>query len=74
MAKVKSRKDNRGSALRKGESQRSSDLMYASDLGKLRDKQDKLKKDQLDGLDLYAAGNATLNFVFDRYMSMKYNL
>lgn len=28
----------------------------------------------MDGLDVYAAGEATLNFVFDRYISMKHNL
>lgn len=85
----KARKDNRGRVLRKGESQRTSDLrymytytdpfgkrryIYARDLQALRQKEDKLKKDQLDGLDIYAAGNATLNFVFDRYISTKYDL
>lgn len=86
---AKARKDNRGRALRKGESQRASDksyiytytdpfgkrrFIYAKDLQTLREKEDKLKKDQLDGLDVYAAGNATLNFVFDRYISTKYEL
>lgn len=86
---AKARKDNRGRALRTGESQRSSDLsyiytyknpfekrkyIYAKDLKTLREKEDKLKKDQLDGLDVYTAGNSTLNFVFDRYMSTKYEL
>lgn len=86
---AKARKDNRGRALRKGEIQRSLDgtyvysysdpfgkrrYIYAQDLRTLREKEDKLKKDQLDGLDVYMAGNATLNFVFDRYMSTKYDL
>ena len=86
---TKARKDNRGRALRKGESQRKSDLsylytytdpfgkrryIYAPDLRTLREREDKLKKDQLDGLDVYAAGNATLNYVYDRYMSTKYDL
>ena len=31
-------------------------------------------KDQMDGLDIYVAGKATVNFVFDRYMSLKNNL
>ena len=31
-------------------------------------------KNQLDGLDVYVAGSATLNYVFDRYMSTKYDL
>lgn len=28
---------------------------------------------QMDGLDYYVGGNATINMVFDRYMSTKYN-
>lgn len=85
---AKARKDNRGRALRKGESQRTDNtyvytytdpfkkrrFVYAKDLQTLREKQDKLKREQLDGLDSYLAGNATLNFVFDRYMSTKYDL
>jgi len=85
---AKARKDNRGRALRKGESQRTDNtyvytytdpfkkrrFVYAKDLQTLREKQNKLKKEQLDGLDSYLAGNATLNFVFDRYMSTKYDL
>lgn len=31
-------------------------------------------RDQLDGLDLYAAGKATVNNTFDRYISTKYDL
>jgi integrase len=31
-------------------------------------------KDQMDGLDIYVAGKATVNFVFDRYMRLKNNL
>ena len=85
---AKARKDNRGRALRKGESQRTDNtyvytytdpfkkrrFVYAKDLQTLREKQNKLKREQLDGLDSYLAGNATLNFVFDRYMSTKYDL
>ena len=87
MAKV--RKDLRGRSLRKGEVQRSSDkrymytytdpmgrrkFIYANDLTELREKEAKLMKDQLDGLDLYVAGKASVNDTFDRYMSTKYNL
>lgn len=87
MAKV--RKDLRGRSLRKGEVQRSSDkrymytytdpmgrrkFIYANDLAELREKEVKLMKDQLDGLDLYVAGKASVNDTFDRYMSTKYNL
>lgn len=87
MAKV--RKDLRGRSLRKGEVQRASDkrymytytdpmgrrkFIYANDLAELREKEAKLMKDQLDGLDLYVAGKASVNDTFDRYMSTKYNL
>ena len=87
MAKV--RKDLRGRSLRKGEVQRSSDkrymytytdpmgrrkFIYANNLAELREKEAKLMKDQLDGLDLYVAGKASVNDTFDRYMSTKYNL
>ena len=83
------RKDLRGRTLRKGEMQRSSDkryaysytdplgrrkYIYANDLVTLREKEARLTKDQMDGLDIYVAGKATVNFVFDRYMSLKTNL
>lgn len=85
----KARKDMRGRALRKGEVQRASDgrymftytdplgrrkFIYANNLAELREKERKLIKDQLDGLNLYAAGRSTLNDAFDRYISTKYNL
>lgn len=86
---AKTRKDLRGRSLRKGEVQRASDkrymytytdplgrrkFIYANDLTQLRGKEEKLLKDQLDGLDIYVAGKATLNETFDRYISTKYNL
>ena len=86
---AKARKDNKGRALRKGESQRSQDnryvytytnplgkrgYVYATTLQELREKEEKLIRDQLDGLDLYVAGKADLNFVVDRYMATKNNL
>lgn len=86
---AQTRKDLRGRALRKGESQRRSDgryvytytdplgrrkYVYAQDLVTLREKEAQLMKDQMDGLDIYVAGKATINFVFDRYMSLKNNL
>lgn len=86
---AKSRKDDRGRALRKGEVQRASDkrymytytdplgrrkFIYANDLAELREKEKKLIKDQLDGLDLYVAGKATVNDTFDRYLSTKFKL
>lgn len=84
-----SRKDDRGRALKKGEVQRASDkrymytyidplgrrkFIYAQDLTQLREKEMQLLKDQLDGLDLYTAGVATVNSTFDRYMSFKHDL
>ena len=48
--------------------------IYANDLVTLREKEAQLTKDQMDGLDIYVAGKATVNFVFDRYMSLKTNL
>ena len=78
---AKARKDLRGRALRKGEMQRASDqryvytytdplgrrkYIYARDLATLREKEKELIKNQLDGLDLYVAGRATINNVFDR--------
>ena len=86
---AQARKDLRGRALKKGEVQRASDgryvytytdplgrrkYIYAHDLTTLREKEQKLMRDQLDGLDLYAAGKATMNDTFDRYMATKYDL
>ena len=86
---AQTRKDLRGRVLRKGESQRRSDeryvytytdplgrrkYVYAQDLVTLREKEAQLLKDQMDGLDIYVAGKATVNFVFDCYMSLKNNL
>ena len=82
---AQTRKDLRGTVLRKGESQRRSDeryvytytdpigrrkYVYAQDLVTLREKEAQLMKDQMDGLDIYVAGKATVN----RYMSLKNNL
>jgi len=85
---AQARKDDRGRALRKGEVQRKDGrysysytdplgrrkYVYAPDLAMLREKEKRLMKDQLDGLDIYAAGRATVNETFDRYMSTKYEL
>ena len=66
---AKARKDLRGRALKPGEIQRKDDqrymysytdplgrrkFIYANDLTELREKEQKLQRDQLDGLDLYA--------------------
>ena len=80
-----SRKDNKGRVLRKGETQRSRDgkyvytytgpdgkrrSIYSKDILKLREREDKLIKDRLDGLNVSAALN-TVNRVFDRFISLK---
>lgn len=49
-------------------------VIYANDLQELRRREDTLKRDQLDGIDIYAAGRATINETFDRYMSTKVDL
>ena len=82
------RKDSRGRVLKQGECQRKDGrysyaytdpfgkrrYIYANDLMKLRSREQQLQKDQLDGLDIYTAGRATVNYVFDRYLSMKSEL
>ena len=73
---AKARKDNKGRALRKGESQERIILMYihtqirsrkkiciCQGFADTKRKEADLIKNQLDGLDVYVAGNATLNFV-----------
>ena len=86
---AKTRRDDRGRVLKKGEVQRASDkrymytytdpmgrrrFIYANGLTELREKEKKLVKDQMDGLDLYVAGKATVNDTFDRYLSTKFQL
>lgn len=83
------RKDGKGRALKKGEHYRKSDgrysysyvdvfgnrkFIYSNNLTKLREREKQLVRDQLDGLDVYAAGSADLNFVFERYLSTKSEL
>lgn len=82
------RKDGKGRALRKGECLRKDGRyvytytdplgkrrsIYSKNLLKLREKEEKLIRDQMDGLDVYVAGNATINMVFDRYLSTKTEL
>lgn len=85
----RSRRDSKGRTLHKGEVQRSSDktymytytdpfgkrhFVYAKDLIELREKEKQLQRDQLDGLEVYSAGRATVNEAFDRYISSKCNL
>ncbi len=85
----KIRKDNKGRVLRKGEIQRKKDLKYVytywdllgnrkyiydDDLTELRKREEKLRKDQLDGLDVYVAGKVALNTVVDIYLSTRTDL
>lgn len=83
------RKDGKGRVLRKGEGYRKGDgrysyvyidplgkkrTIYAKSLVRLREREEQLQKDQLDGLDIYVAGKADVNFLFDRYISTKTEL
>lgn len=82
------RKDPRGRVLKQGEVYRQDGryvytytnplgqrkYVYANDLATLRNKEKEIIRAQLDGLDTYVAGNATLNFVFDRYIALKQHL
>ena len=86
---AKSRKDKKGRVLRANERYREYDdryqytyydsrgnrhYLYSKDLAKLRQKEDELKRDQLDGINTYVAGHASINDVFDRMMAVKTNL
>ncbi len=83
------RKDGKGRVLRKGEHYRKTDgrysyiytdplgkqhTIYANSLVTLRQKEESLIKDQMDGLSVYVTGNADVNFLFDRYISTKSEL
>ena len=86
---AKSRKDNKGRVLRKGESYRSSDgkyqYAYADEAGKrryiysknlttLRQREEQILRDKLDGIDSEQAKNQTLNDIFDKYMATRKDL
>lgn len=83
------RKDPRGRILRKGEGFRPDKkvyifqytdplgrphTVYAKDIVELRKKEDSMEKDRLDGIRTYIAGETTLNYAFDRYLALKYDL
>lgn len=82
------RKDEKGRALRKGEYYRAdgrysyryvdpfgkAHLIYCKNLVQLRQREEQLIRDQMDGIDAYVAGNATLNMVIERYLSTKSEL
>ena len=47
---------------------------HSKDLTELRKIEAQIRRDIDDGLDTYAMGNATLNYLYDRYISLKSNL
>lgn len=82
------RKDGKGRVLRKGEGYRKGDgrysyvyidplgkkrTIYAKSLVKLREREEQLQKDQLDGLDVYVAGKADVNFCLTGTYQLKQN-
>ena len=85
---TKARKDSRGYALKKGESQRKDGryvfryttirgeqkAVYAKELSELRKKEVKIRRAIEDGLDPDRAERITLNELFDEYISQKYDL
>lgn len=86
---AKKRRDSKGNILKKGECVRKSDglyvytfkdplgkrqYIYANTIVELREKEKDLFRDQLDGLDMYARGRATVNMTYDRYITTKKNL
>ena len=83
------RKDPKGRNLEKGESYRpdkklyiyqyqdalcQAHTIYASDLKELRKKEEELTRDRLDDIQSYAAAKTTLNYAYDRYISLKYDI
>ena len=45
-------------------------FIYSNNLTKIREREEQLVRDQLDGLDVYVAGSADLKFVF---LQLSYN-
>lgn len=83
------RKDNKGRVLRKGESFRKKSgqyqfayqdesgkrqYIYSKDLLILRQREDEIRRDQLDGICSKQAKDLTLNEMFDRYMATRTDL
>lgn len=77
-----SRKDSKGRALRKGESQRERyyifqytdvthkrRVVYAKDLPELREKEKEILRDLDDGLNVFKRATMTLNDAYDKYFS-----
>lgn len=85
----KARKDPKGRVLNQGEAIRGQDgkymytytdpygerhRIYGNTLEELRAKEKEVKKDQLEGIDRFAAQSCTINEMFDRYMASKREL
>ena len=85
---AKSRKDSKGRVLRKGETVRSNgtyqyayydkygkrQFLYANDLLTLREKEEEILRDRLDGIDSHTAKNQNLSDIFDKYMATRNDL
>ena len=85
---AKGRKDSRGYVLHKGESERKDGrysfsytdknrerhTVYAKSLVELRKKERKIIHDIEEGLDPHAAEKITLNQLYDKYISQKFDL
>lgn len=85
---AKARKDSRGYALRTGECERKDGrysysytdrkgdrhIIYGKTLAQLRNKEKKLEKYLLDGVDPFAAQKISLNEQFDHYIGQKFDL
>ena len=85
---AKSRKDSKGRVLRKGETVRGNgtyqyaytdyygkrQYVYANDLVTLRQKEEEILRDRLDGIDSQAARNQSLNDIYDKYMATRKDL
>lgn len=83
-----SRKDTKGYVLRTGECQRSDGrysysytdkesnrhVVYAKSLAELRKKERKIIRDLEDGIDAHAPEKTTVNQLYDKYISEKYDL
>ena len=86
---AKARKDKQGRVLHQGETWKEDrqlycyaytdalgkrKFVYSKDLKSLREKEENILKNKLDGLDVYVMGKADLNYVFDRYLATKDDL
>ena len=86
---AKTRRDPKGRALQKGESyiagrkmycftymdpMRVRRYVYSKNLIDLREKEQNIRRDSLDGIDSYASSNCTVDYLFERYIKTKKEL